>query len=197
MFRDIEIIPLVENYDGTLEEPKHFLPLIPIALLNPQSGIAVGFASNILPYDLDTIIMSQLAYLKRGVSKDQFPAFTPTDSVCEDTFEDKFGNNRWTFRGSFKKLNATTIRITNLPYGIVHSKFIKDLGKLEDKGLIQEITDNSKNVYNIEIRFKKGTLRGKSDEEIMKFVGLIHNATQNMNVVDFEGQKIWERIILT
>lgn len=208
MFRDIEIIPMQENYDGTLTEPKHFLPLIPIALLNPQSGIAVGFASDILPYPLDAIIRSQLSWLDNPHAKyvkmdentkqgegillphEQTPGFTPTGSYCENAFEDKFGKRRYTFKGTFKKLNATTIRITNLPYGIVHSKFIKDLGKLEERGLIQEITDNSKNVYNIEIRFKKGTLRGKSDEEILKFVGLIHNATQNMNVVDFDGQKI-------
>ena len=94
------------------------------------------------------------------------------------------------FKGAFKKLNATTIRITNLPYGIVHSKFISKLEKLEENGAIQEITDNSKNMYNIEIRFKKGTLRGKSDDEIMNFVGLINNATENMNVVDFDGLKI-------
>ena len=192
MFRDIEIIPLMENYDGTLLEPKHFLPLIPIVLLNPQEGIAVGFASNILPRSLDSIVGSQIRYLQRGtfVAIDEYPSFTPTDNHCEDTFQDKNDNTRWVFKGAFKKLNATTIRITNLPYGIVHSKFISKLEKLEENGAIQEITDNSKNMYNIEIRFKKGTLRGKSDDEIMNFVGLINNATENMNVVDFDGLKI-------
>ena len=192
MFRDIEIIPLMENYDGTLLEPKHFLPLIPVVLLNPQEGIAVGFASNILPRSLDSIINSQIRYLQRGtfVKIDEYPAFIPTNSLCTESFEDKNDNTRWVFKGAFKKLNATTIRITNLPYGIVHSKFISKLEKLEESGAIQEITDNSKNVYNIEIRFKKGTLRGKSDDEIMNFVGLINNATENMNVVDFDGLKI-------
>lgn len=199
MFRDIEIIPLVENYDGTILEPKHFLPLIPIVLLNPQEGIAVGFASNILPRTLDTIIGSQLSWLRNKVKyasygrllpHNQYPAFTPTNNFCHDSYEDKNGTMRWVFTGEFKKLNATTIRVTNLPYGIVHTKFINKLEKLEEVGIIQEIVDNSKNVYNIEIRFKKGILRGKSDDAIMEFVGLINNTTENMNVVDFDGQKI-------
>ena len=41
LFRDIEIIPLVDNYDETQREPKHFLPLVPVVLMNPQEGIAV------------------------------------------------------------------------------------------------------------------------------------------------------------
>ena len=47
MFKDIEIIPMMPNYDDTLEEPVRFLPLVPVALLNPAEGIAVGFATNI------------------------------------------------------------------------------------------------------------------------------------------------------
>jgi DNA gyrase/topoisomerase IV subunit A len=97
---------------------------------------------------------------------------------------------RWVFKGEFDKVNATTIRITNLPYGIVHSKFISKLEKLEENGTIQEITDNSKNVYNIEIRFKKGVLRGLDDDAIMNLVGLVNNATENMNVIDFDGERV-------
>ena len=190
LFRDIEIIPLVDNYDETQREPKHFLPLIPVVLMNPQEGIAVGFASNILPRTLNTIIDSQIQHLEGKTVDDVYPAFEPTGNYCQDWFEDKNENVRWVFKGEFDKLNATTIRITNLPYGIVHSKFINKLDKLEENGTIQEITDNSKNVYDIEIRFKKGTLRGLDNEAIMKLVGLINNATENMNVIDFDGERV-------
>lgn len=189
LFRDVEIVPLVENYDGTIMEPKHFLPLIPVVLMNPQEGIAVGFASTILPRTLDTIVSSQIQYLQGKTVDDVYPAFTPTENYCQDWTGDE-DNYRWVFKGEFNKINATTIRITNLPYGIVHSKFISKLEKLEEDGTIQEITDNSKNIYNIEIRFKKGTLRGKSEEEIMKLVGLINNASENMNVIDFDGERV-------
>lgn len=190
LFRDIEIIPLVDNYDETQREPKHFLPLVPIVLMNPQEGIAVGFASNILPRSLETIIDSQIQHLEGKAVDDVYPAFVPTENYCQDWFEDKNENVRWVFKGEFNKINATTIRITNLPYGIVHSKFINKLDKLEENGTIQEITDNSKNVYDIEIRFKKGTLRGMDDDAIMNLVGLINNATENMNVIDFDGERV-------
>jgi DNA gyrase subunit A len=190
MFRDIEIIPLVDNYDETEKEPKHFLPLVPVVLMNPQEGIAVGFASNILPRTLDVIIDSQIQHLEGKDVDDVYPAFAPTENYCQDWFEDKNGGVRWVFKGEFDKVNATTIRITNLPYGIVHSKFISKLEKLEENGTIQEITDNSKNVYNIEIRFKKGVLRGLDDDAIMNLVGLVNNATENMNVIDFDGERV-------
>ena len=190
LFRDIEIIPLVDNYDETQKEPKHFLPLVPVVLMNPQEGIAVGFASSILPRTLDTIIDSQIQHLEGKIVDDVYPAFSPTENYCQDWYEDKNENVRWVFKGEFNKLNATTIRITNLPYGIVHSKFISKLDKLEENGTIQEITDNSKNVYDIEIRFKKGTLRGLDDTAIMNLVGLINNTTENMNVIDFDGERV-------
>jgi len=190
VFRDIEIIPLVENYDGTLQEPKHFLPLIPLALLNPQEGIAVGFASNILPRTLDSIIKSQIQQLQQKKITDVYPAFVPTNNYCENKVEDKAGNVKWTFTGEFQKINATTIKITRLPYGVVHAKFISKLSTLEENGTIQEITDNSKNVYDIEVRFKKGVLRGLSTNEILKLTGLIHNASENLNVIDFDGERV-------
>jgi len=59
VFRDIEVVPMKENYDGTLEEPVHFLPLVPVALINPSDGIAIGFATNILPRALNDIILGQ------------------------------------------------------------------------------------------------------------------------------------------
>ena len=69
MFADIEIIPMRDNYDGSTQEPVHFLPLIPVALLNPSEGIAVGFASTILPRKLEDLIQTQLNYLSNSTKK--------------------------------------------------------------------------------------------------------------------------------
>ena len=56
IYPDYDIIPLKENYDGSVMEPKHFLPLIPLVLLNGISGIAVGWSTEILPRSLDDLI---------------------------------------------------------------------------------------------------------------------------------------------
>lgn len=192
VFRDIEIIPMQENYDGTLEEPKHFLPLIPLTLLNPQDGIAVGFASSLLPRSLKTIITAQINYLTKGKITEDFPEMSPLNQKAIDAQETTTGGSiKYLFRGTFEKVNATTIRVTNLPYGISHEKYVTKLDKLDEKGIINDYVDNSRDTYNIEVIFKKGALRGKSDDEIVKLLELENWASENMNVISFDGEAVW------
>lgn len=187
VFRDIEIIPMQENYDGTLEEPVHFLPLVPIVLLNPTEGIAVGFASNILPRSLEDIILAQIAHLK-GLKEisDPIPKFFPTKSVSFK-FEDGF----FYFKGEYEQLDATTIKITQLPYGATHEKIVSKIDDLNEKGIVIDYTDNSRDTIDIVIKFKKGVLRELSEEDILKMLGLISRHSENLNVLDFEGKAVW------
>lgn len=187
VFRDIEIIPMQENYDGTLEEPVHFLPLIPIALLNPTEGIAVGFASNILPRSLEDIVLAQIAHLK-GATKisELVPKFAPIKSTSFK-FEDGF----FYFKGEFEQIDATTIKITQLPYGAVHEKIISKIDELYEKGTVVDYTDNSRDTINIIVRFKKGILRELSENDTLKLLGLVVRHSENLNVLDFEGKAVW------
>lgn len=183
MFRDIEIIPLTDNYDSSQEEPVHFLPLIPVVLLNPQEGIAVGFASTILPRSLEDIIVSQIMYLQGKNITEPMPQLTSIDQRAIAT-----DDRRYTFAGSYETVNSTTVRVTNLPYGITHEKFIENLMKLEEKGLIQNYIDNSRDIYNIEVRFKRGIL---SNSDVYTTLGLVSNVSENLNVINFNGQGVW------
>lgn len=191
MFRDIEIIPLVENYDETQHEPKHFLPLVPVVLLNYQEGIAVGFASKILPRDLEEIINDQICFLKDKKVNETSPYFIPTKNKAIDSNDLDDGNKQWIFRGDFERVNRTTIKITNLPYGMVHEKFIeKKLIKLEDEGKIADFEDNSRDTYAIYVKFKKGVLSNKTDEQIIKMFGLENTFSENMNMINFDGESV-------
>jgi len=185
VYRDIEIVPLQENYDGTLQEPIHFLPLIPVVLLNPQEGIAVGFATNILPRSLKDIIHSQIKHLCGENVTDIKPSFVPTSSYSEG-----LDNEKWKFTGSYEQLNATTIRITNLPYGVTHEKYIERLTKMEDAGLIQEFEDSSKDKYNIIIRFKKGVLNNTPKSKLVSLLGLTSTVSENLTIIDLDGQHV-------
>lgn len=191
IFRDIEIIPMMENYDGTEMEPVHFLPLVPIALLNPSEGIAVGFASNILPRDLKDIITSQLNALKNA-SKigDLTPKFLPLNNESHFNIETDRGTAYY-FKGSFEQKNATTIVITKIPYGQLHTKVIAKLDAEEEKGNIIDWTDDSKDKIKIEVKFKKGFLATKTEEELLTLLGLTVRHIENLNVLNFAGDAIW------
>lgn len=187
MFRDIEIVPMMPNYDDTLEEPVHFLPLIPVALLNPSEGIAVGFATNILPRRLDDIIEVQLAHLQGKKSKNKLmPVFTPINSAASVQ-----SNTSFFFDGEYEEINATTVRITNMPYGQTHEKVIAKLDDLINKGTIVDYTDRSKDKINIEVKFKKGGLRSVERNDILKMLALSVKHNENLNVLDFTGQGVW------
>lgn len=188
VLRDIEIVPMMENYDGTLEEPKHFLPLIPIVLLNPQEGIAVGFASDILPRTLQDIIHTQIAYLSGKGFKQPKSTFDPINQKAVPG-----EGGRWTFTGEIKRENATQVRVIALPYGLTHQKFTTNLAKMQEveDPIVVDVVDNSQDAYDILIQFKKGSLSGVKDEEILNILGLVVSITENMNVIDFDGKSVW------
>lgn len=191
VFADIEIIPMMENYDGSLLEPVHFLPLIPIALLNPSEGIAVGFASNIMPRRLEDIVNAQLAHLK-GAKKlnAMIPHFGPTDQTAIDqTIKDS--KYSYLFAGKFVRKDTSTLTITHLPYSQSYENVVSKLDALLEVGTVLDYTDKSKNLFNIEVKFKRGALSSYTDDQLLKLLGLIVSDSENLNVLDFTGKNVW------
>lgn len=191
VFRDLEIIPMTENYDGTLMEPVHFLPLVPMALVNPSEGIALGFATNILPRALDDIIMAQLTHLKGGKKLSApLPKFTPLNAVAVDTAQTERGIAYY-FDGQLEIKNATTATIVALPYGQTHEKVISKLDDLIDSGALLDYTDRSRNAINIDLKFKRGILGSMDEKDLYKSLGLSVRQIENLNVLDFTGTTVW------
>lgn len=192
IMRDIEIVPMMENYDSTLEEPIHFLPLIPIALLNPTEGIAVGFATNILPRSLDDIISAQIAHLS-GI--DDIATLTPKFKPIDNTShaQEQLENGiAYYFNGEFTRVNATTVKITKFPYGKTHPKVIAKLDAEIEKGNIIDCVDDSRDIVNIMVKFKKGVLTDLTDDNILTMLGLTIRHIENLNVLDLTGQAVWQ-----
>lgn len=191
VFQDIEIIPMQENYDGTLLEPIHFLPLIPLALLNPSEGIAVGYATNILPRSLEDIIVSQIAHLKGAKNlSDPTPKFLPIQNFSFKSEATERGVAYY-FEGEIEQLDATNLRIKTLPYGLLHSDLIKHLEKLFEQGVIVDYIDKSKKTIDITVKFKKGGLKDMTRESMLKTLSLVNRHIENLNVLDFSGKAIW------
>lgn len=192
LFKDIEVIPMTESYDGELVEPIHFIPLIPIALLNPSEGIAVGFASYILPRSLEDIILCQIQYMK-GAKKISVPTpkFIPTNNVASKVEQQPNGNYAYWFEGDCEILNRNTVRITNLPYGLTHKKLIEQLNELIEQERIYDYEDGSRDKFCIEVKFKSSDLQDMSNEQLSKMLLLDQKHVENFNVLDFSGSAVW------
>jgi len=192
ILRDIEVIPMMENYDSTLLEPQHFLPLVPISLLNPSEGIAVGFAANILPRSLDDIIIAQISYLTNNKNIiAPIPKFTPLDNYShkQETMERGIA---FYFNGEFTRIDSSTVKITKIPYGLLHTKVISKLDTEIEKGnYIIDYDDGSRDVISIVVKFKRGVLRELTDDDLLKMFGLSVRHIENLNVLDFTGQSVW------
>lgn len=186
VFADIDLVPMKPNYDGTIEEPIHFIPLIPIVLLNPSEGVAVGFATNILPRSLDDIIMAQLMHLQKGKIKSQLlPKFAPIDAVAVPTTSKYSKHPTFLFTGKHT-VKGRTIHITSLPYGVTHATLVEAMSILCDEGCIQAITDNSRNVIDVTI-----VAVATSDvTRILAKLPLTSTESENLNVIDFDHESI-------
>ncbi|MEZ4574928.1 MAG: DNA gyrase subunit A [Vampirovibrionales bacterium] len=65
LLEDIEqdTVDFAPNFDGSLEEPTVLPARLPMLLLNGSSGIAVGMATNIPPYNISEVIDGLVAYI--------------------------------------------------------------------------------------------------------------------------------------
>ena len=55
----------VDNFDGTIKEPKQLPAQVPNLLLNGTSGIAVGMATDMPPHNLIEVITSCIQLLEK------------------------------------------------------------------------------------------------------------------------------------
>jgi DNA gyrase subunit A len=76
MLEDIEqdTVDFVPNYDGSEEEPSVLPCRLPMLLLNGSSGIAVGMATNIPPFNMSEVVDGVLALIDQ-------PHLTPDDMM--------------------------------------------------------------------------------------------------------------------
>lgn len=184
LYKDFE---LLENQveEGNTIEPKFFLPIIPTVLLNGSSGIAVGFATNILnrnPLDLVDSCLKVLDGKKIGKLLPWWRDYNgPVESVV--------GTNQYIMRGVYEVLNTTTVKITELPPSMTFQKYEVHLNTLQDRGIIVSYDDNSSNGINYTLKFARATLadligKGRLDQTLK----MIETETENLTCLNEKGK---------
>ena len=193
IFKDLELINEIPNYDGESTEPENFLPLIPLILLNGTSGIAIGFACECQPYNLKDIITYQKNILNEKKKsnlqlKPYYKGFH--GEIIWDAELQKYKSI-----GKFKR-ESEFLRITELPIGYNRESFVKHLDNLIDKDKIKDYEDYSKEEYDFRIYFKtRKTMQEIKDEDIVSLFKLTSNLNENITLLDSNGKlKIYESV---
>jgi len=156
-------------------------------LLNGSSGIAVGFATNILnrnPVDLVDACLRVLAGKEVGSLLPWWNDYSGPVSQVEMS-------NQYVMRGVYRVANTTTVEISELPPSITFQKYEAHLNSLQDRGIIQSYEDNSSNGINYTLKFTRTVLadliaKGKLDQTLK----MVETETENITCLDERGKLI-------
>lgn len=184
IYKDFELLEYKEE-EGESIEPKYFLPIVPAVLLNGSSGIAVGFASNVLNRDIKSIIdacVKVLAGKEPGEVKPSLNGFNG------EFIQDKENNKRWVIRGKYDKVNTTTVKITELPPSMTYEKYEDILDKLVDDKVIVTYDDNCKDNIDYTIKFTRSDLDKLDEDKLIKLLKLEESSTEIFSTLDEFGK---------
>ncbi len=191
IYKDFDLLEYKEE-EGETIEPKYFLPIIPTVLINGGSGIAVGFASNILNRDAKEIIDVCVKIIngkKISTIKPSLNGFTG------EYIQDSENNKKWHIRGKFERVNTSTVKITELPPSMTYEKYEEILDKLVDNKDIVSYEDNCKDNIDYTIKFTRADLEILDDDKLVKLLKLEESETENFNTLDENGKlKIFESV---
>ena len=134
---DDPVLEYLED-DGDPVEPRYYVPIIPMILVNGGKGIGTGFSTDILSYNIDTIIeYLQLKLRTLTESIDTEINLTPFYKGFEGTCH-KLDEKRYIIKGNYQKITDKKIKITELPIGYWTDDFKQHLEKLMETDKIKK-----------------------------------------------------------
>ena len=169
--KDDGILEYIDD-DGTLVEPRYYVPIIPMILVNGSKGIGTGFSTDIMCYNPLSII----DYLENSLNDNiEKPDITPYYKNFKGSII-KLTESKWLFKGCYERTGKKEIRVTELPIGIWtddYKKYIEELidGNKTTKGkkkpvIVKDYNDMSTDiVVDVTIIFSS---ENKLDELINK-----------------------------
>ena len=106
------------NFDDTQKiEPKYYVPIIPLVLINGCEGIGTGFSTKIPCFNPLEIISNIKLMLDDKEPEELVPWFRGFKGNIEYKTTDSNGNHSYYNKGKWQKLDSNTIEIFELPIG--------------------------------------------------------------------------------
>ncbi|MBQ2093319.1 MAG: topoisomerase IV, partial [Ruminococcus sp.] len=198
LFRDIDkdTVDFVDNYDNTMKEPSLLPTVFPSVLVNANTGIAVGMASNICSFNLKEICETTAALI-RDPNHDIKSTLPAPDFIggCQIIYDEKVINQVYeTGRGSIKlrakyayDKSASCIDVLSIPSTTTCEVIIEKIIDLVKQGKVKEISDIRDETgidgLKITIDLKRGTDPDKLMAKLFKLTTLEDSFACNFNVL--------------
>jgi len=186
---------LLENKieEGEKIEPAFFLPIVPTVILNGTSGIAVGFATNILNRNPKDVVDACISTLNNKKMK----VLAPWIQEFKGTFTRDLENPKtWKIKGQYQIINTTTVKITAIPPNYTYERYEEILNLLQEKGIITSYDDNSSETIEYILKFRRSVLNSlvSSEGKLERALRLNTQETENLTTLDENGKlKIFDK----
>jgi DNA topoisomerase-2 len=122
---------------GEKVEPKYYLPIIPMMLINGTDGIAVGFATSFANYNPLEVATVTLECVKNGT----IPEYNLTPFVHGHTGLWSYWNGKFEHVAPWHRKNTTVLSIDGLPIDTTIEKYKGYLNVLIEQGHIKRYDD--------------------------------------------------------
>ncbi len=179
--------------EGQEIEPEYFLPIVPTVILNGSSGIAVGFATNILNRNPKTVVKACLSVLENK----RMPKLPPWVQGFKGNFERHPDNPKtWKIEGEYEVLNSNSVKVTEIPPHLTYERYEEILNNLTEKKWIQSYEDNSSEKIEYILKFSRSILKDLiAKDKVKKVLRLTSQETENLTTIDENGNlKIFNKV---
>lgn len=198
LFRDIDkdTIDFVDNYDNTTKEPTLLPASFPSVLVNANTGIAVGMASSICPFNLIEVCQTAIALMRDPEHEISSTLLAPDfpggcqliydRNTIEEVYRTGRGGIRIRSRYTYDK-SANCIDITQIPPTTTVEAIVEKVVDHVKQGRLKEISDirdeTGLNGLKVTIDLKRGVDPDKLMQRLFKITPFEDSFSCNFNVL--------------
>lgn len=164
-------------------EPQCYLPLLPWLLATGSIGVAVGFATKVMPRSPKSLQKACLDILEGKAPGQLFPSFPGFKGTVEAN-----GENGWKISGVVEEGKNNTINVVEVPFSYDREKYYEHLVELEDSGKIVSFSDHcDSNGFNFKVKLNREQ-RAKYEVDPLRYLGLVETNKENFTTLDERGK---------
>ena len=179
--------------DGQVIEPEHYLPILPLVLVNGADGIGTGWSTSIPNYNPRDIVANIRATLSGEETTRMHPWYKNFEgSVVEEIVK---GEIRYSVVGKYEIKDETTLEISELPlrsWTTDYKDFLENLMAPKEKNAQPFITDYKEHHTDATVHFvvkmtpeKMEQARKEGIEKKFKLISKV--STSNMHCFNAQG----------
>ena len=204
LFKKEDISILNEQFfEGNRIEPKFYVPVLPLLIINGSDGVSMGFAQKIMPRNPKSVkkYLTDLLSGKKPNKNLLEPCCTGFNGTIEKDLENTDGV-KYLIKGTVKKIKDTEFLIEEIPYTYDLQEYLKVLDDLEESKFIQRYNDESDGENSLKFRVYisranqdscgiKPSDKNPDLSILMSKLKLVKSVTENYTCID-ENLKIFQ-----